>query len=64
MTAWIGGEGTQVQVRYHGRHTPMLQVQSGCAQGSTLSPLLWALVAWLQQLQRQGRIDRALHAAW
>ena len=55
-------QGTQVQVRYHGWHTPMLQVQSGCAQGSPLSPLMWALAAQplaarLRQLQRQGRID-------
>ena len=55
-------QGTQARVRYHGWHTPLLHVQSGCAQGSPLSPMLWALAAQplasrLRQLQRHGCID-------
>lgn len=51
--------GTQARVRYHGWHTPLMQVPSGVAQGSPLSPLLWVLAAQplsahMQQLQTQG----------
>ena len=53
-------QGTQVRVRYHGWHTPLLPVPSGVAQGSPLSPLLWVLAAqplsaFLARLQAQGR---------
>jgi hypothetical protein len=53
--------GTQARVRYHGWHTPLMQLTTGLAQGSPLSPLLWVIVAQplaarMRQLQRQGLV--------
>ena len=53
--------GTQVQAKYHGYCTPLMQVPTGLAQGSPLSPLLWVLAAQplssrLRQLQRDAQI--------
>ena len=51
--------GTKARVRYHGWHTPLMDINSGVAQGSPLSPLLWVLAAQplssrMQLLQQQG----------
>lgn len=53
--------GTQMRVRYHGWHTPVMQLSTGLAQGSPLSPLLWViaaqpLAALMRQLQTQGLV--------
>jgi exonuclease III len=60
---WVGLmlKGTQVRARYHGWLTPLMQVPTGLAQGSPLSPLLWVLAAQplssrLRQLQRDGEL--------
>jgi hypothetical protein len=53
--------GTSAQVAYNGYLTDPLQVLSGVAQGSPLSPILFTahaqpLAARMRQLQREGRI--------
>lgn len=54
--------GTAIRVRYHGWHTPAMQIGTGLAQGSPLSPLLWVIAAQplssgMQQLQDSDAID-------
>jgi exonuclease III len=53
--------GTQVKAKYHGYCTPLMQVPTGLAQGSPLSPLLWVLASQplssrLRQLQQTAQI--------